>query len=87
MSFGKAIVATRAPSTEAYIQHGKTGLLVEPSDAEGMRQAILHLWRNPDETKRMGRAARQRFEENHTIDHLAQRVYNIALEVTGKRPE
>jgi hypothetical protein len=44
------------------------------------------LWRNPDETKRMGQAARQRFEENHTIDHLAQRVYNIALEVTGKRP-
>src|SRR5215216_6995112 len=81
MSFGNAIVATRAPSTETYIQHGETGLLVEPRDAEGMRQAILHLWRNPDEAMRMGQEARRRFEENHTIDKLAERVYRVALEV------
>jgi glycosyltransferase involved in cell wall biosynthesis len=81
MSFGKAIVATRAPSTETYIQHGVTGLLVEPRDVEGMRQAILHLWRNPDEAKRMGREARRRFEENHTIEKLAKSIYDVALEV------
>lgn len=81
MSFGKAIVATRAPSTETYIQHEVTGLLVEPRDVEGMRQAILRLWRNPDEVTRMGQEARRRFEENHTIDKLAQRIYEIALEV------
>lgn len=86
MSFGKAVVATRAPSTEAYIQHGETGLLVEPHDDEGMRQAILHLWRNPDEARRMGQAARRRFEENHTIDHLARRVYSIAQQVAGPLP-
>ncbi|HET6598284.1 MAG TPA: glycosyltransferase family 4 protein [Anaerolineales bacterium] len=81
MSFGKAVVATRAPSTETYLEHGKTGLLVEPGDIEGMRQAILHLWRNPDEAIRMGKEARQHFEENHTMDKLAQRVYDVALEV------
>jgi len=81
MSFGKAVVATRAPSTETYLEHGKTGLLVEPGDSEGMRQAILHLWENPDEATRMGKEARRRFEENHTMDKLAQRVYDIALEV------
>jgi glycosyltransferase involved in cell wall biosynthesis len=86
MSFGKAVVATRAPSTETYIQHGETGLLVEPHDVEGMRQAILHLWHNPDEAKRMGQAARRRFEENHTIDHLARRVYGIAQQVVGTQP-
>ena len=83
MSFGKAVVATRAPSTETYIQHGETGLLVEPHDVEGMRQAILYLWNNPDEARRMGQAARRRFEENHTIDHLARRVYSIAQQVAG----
>jgi glycosyltransferase involved in cell wall biosynthesis len=81
MCFGKAIVATRAPSTETYIKHGVTGLLVEPGDVEGMRQAILHLWRNPSEAMRMGQEARRCFEENHTINKLAQRVYDIALEV------
>jgi glycosyltransferase involved in cell wall biosynthesis len=81
MSFGRAVVATRAPSTETYVEHGETGLLVEPGDVDGMRQAILHLWENPDEVTRMGQAARRRFEENHTIDKLAQRVYDVALEV------
>jgi glycosyltransferase involved in cell wall biosynthesis len=86
MSFGKAVVATRAPSTETYLEHGETGLLVEPGDAEGMRQAILHLWRNPDEAIRMGQAARRHFEENHTIAHLARRVYGIAQQVMGSHP-
>jgi len=81
MSFGKAVVATRSPSTETYLEHGQTGLLVEPGNVEGMRQAILHLWRNPDEAARMGKEARRRFEENHTMDKLAERVYAIALEV------
>jgi glycosyltransferase involved in cell wall biosynthesis len=83
MSFSKAIVATRAPSTETYIQPGETGLLVEPGDVEGMRQAILRLWRNPDEARRMGQEARRRFEANHTIDKLAQRIHDIALQVAG----
>jgi glycosyltransferase involved in cell wall biosynthesis len=83
MSFGKAVVATRAPSTETYVQHGETGLLVQPQDVDAMRQAILYLWRNPDEAARMGEEARRRFEENHTIDKLAQRIHAVALEVYG----
>jgi glycosyltransferase involved in cell wall biosynthesis len=86
MSYGKAVVATRAPSTETYIQHGETGLLVEPHDVKGLRQAILQLWQNPDEARRMGQAARRRFEENHTIDHLARRVYGIAQQVMDSQP-
>lgn len=81
MSYGKAAVATRAPSTETYLEHGQTGLLVEPGDVAGMRQAILHLWRNPEESVRMGKEARRRFEEHHTMDKLAQRVYDVVLEV------
>jgi len=81
MSFSKAVVATRAPSTELYVQHGVTGLLVEPGDVEGMRHAILHLWRNPDEAIRMGNAARRCFEANYKIDRLAERVYGVAQEV------
>jgi glycosyltransferase involved in cell wall biosynthesis len=83
MSFGRAVVATRAPSTETYIQHGVTGLLVEPNDVAGMRQAILRLWNNPDEAEQMGQAARRRFEEHHTIDKLAQRIYQVVQEVAG----
>jgi glycosyltransferase involved in cell wall biosynthesis len=83
MAFGKAVVATRSPSTETYIHHGETGLLVEPRDVAGLRQAILQLWGNPKEARRMGLAARRRFEANHTIDKLAERIYGVVREVAG----
>jgi hypothetical protein len=41
------------------------------------------LWRNPDEVARMGLEARRRYEENYSIEKLAQRIYQVALEVTG----
>lgn len=85
MSFGKAVVATRAPGTEAYIQHGLTGLLVEPGDVQAMRQAILDLWRNPDVAAQMGKEGRRRFEEDHTMAKFARRTYDIALEVHRAR--
>ncbi len=81
MSFGKAVVATRSPGTETYIQHGLTGLLVEPGDVQAMRQALLHLWRNPDVAAQMGKEGRRRFEENHTMAKFARRTYDIVLEV------
>jgi glycosyltransferase involved in cell wall biosynthesis len=81
MSFGRAVVATRSPGTETYVEHGQTGLLVEPGDAQAMRQAILHLWRDPDEAARMGKEGRRRFEANFTMAKMAQRVYEVALEV------
>jgi rhamnosyl/mannosyltransferase len=83
MAFGKAVVASRAPSTETYLHHGETGLLVEPGDVAGLRQAILHLWRNPKEALRMGLAARRRFEADHTIEKLAERIYGVVREVAG----
>jgi glycosyltransferase involved in cell wall biosynthesis len=81
MSFGKAVVATRSPGTETYIQHGLTGLLVEPGDVQAMRQALLHLWRNPDVAAQMGKEGRRRFEEDHTMAKFAQRTYDVAQEV------
>jgi glycosyltransferase involved in cell wall biosynthesis len=81
MSFGKAVVATRSPGTETYVQHGVTGLLVEPGNVEAMRKALLHLWRNPDVAAQMGKEGRRRFKENHTMAKFALRTYDIAVEV------
>ena len=81
MSAGKAVIATRAPSPETYIEPGVTGRLVSPGDVEEMREAIVYLWQNPQETARMGQAARQRYEENYTFEKVAQRVQDILLKV------
>lgn len=81
MMLGKAIVATRTGSTVDYIDHGVTGLLVEPGDADGMHAAIQHLLEHPKEAEAMGKAARRRFEERHTFEAFAHRAYAILTEV------
>jgi glycosyltransferase involved in cell wall biosynthesis len=83
MCFGKAVIATRMSSSETYVEPGHTGMLVAPGDVTGMRQAILDLWNNQDEVIRMGKEARRQYDENHTMDKLAQRTYALALKVAG----
>jgi len=81
MGAGKAVVATRAPSTETYVEDGVTGLLVPPNNPEKMREAIFYLWQNPDKAAEMGREARRRFEKTYSFDKFAQRIHNILLKV------
>jgi glycosyltransferase involved in cell wall biosynthesis len=81
MSFGKAVVATRAPSTETYIEDGVTGLLVDPENVDHMRNTLERLWESPEQARQMGQAARRRFEEQHTIENLAQRIHEVLEKV------
>ncbi len=40
MALGKPVVVTRAPGVEEYVEHDKTGWLVEPGDADGLRARL-----------------------------------------------
>jgi glycosyltransferase involved in cell wall biosynthesis len=81
MSASKAIIASRTPSPEAYIQSGVNGILVPPHDVKALREAILHLWQSSEEATRMGRAARCQYEENYTFAKVGQRVQGILEKV------
>lgn len=81
MMMGKAIVATRTGSTVDYIEHGVTGLLVKPGDADGMRAAIQRLLEHSEEAATMGQAARRRFEDYHTFDAFAHRAHEIMVQL------
>ncbi len=48
--------------------NGETGILVEKQKPEEIAKAIAYLIENTDIRKKMGLAARKRFEENYTID-------------------
>lgn len=81
MSASKAIIASRTPSPEAYIQSGVNGILVPPHDVKALREAILHLWQSSEEATRMGQAARCQYEENYTFAKVGQRVQGILQKV------
>ncbi len=70
MRMGCAIIATRRSGVEDYIEHGKTGLLVEPYSTSALTEAIDRLWNDAELRNRLGKAAYQ-FAAEHCSDEAA----------------
>ncbi|MBU1694468.1 MAG: glycosyltransferase family 4 protein [Verrucomicrobia bacterium] len=60
--FEKAVVGTRTGALPEAIEHGKTGLLVEPGDPAALAGALMTLLGDPELRRRMGRRA---FEQRY----------------------
>lgn len=86
MMMGRPVIVTANPSMVDFVEHGVTGLLVEPGSASAMREAIVYLLERPAEAAQMGRAARQRYETIHTFEQFARRTHQILHEV-GQQTE
>lgn len=69
------MVATRIPGCLDSVQHGVTGLLVEPQDPAALVQGLRRLLRDPELRRRMGVSGRQfaaaRFSDRHVSELLA----------------
>ena len=62
MASGLALVVAAAPSADALIEHGHTGILIPPDDVERYEQEIIALVDDPPRRRKLGAAARQRSE-------------------------
>ena len=71
MSLGRPLVASRVGGLQDAVVDGETGLLVPVGDAHALAEALASLARDPERLKRMGEAARARFESHYTITHMA----------------
>jgi glycosyltransferase involved in cell wall biosynthesis len=74
MRMGRAIIATRCHGAEDYIQHGETGLLVDPQSVDDLKQAIEQLWHDPQLRQRLGNAAKQ-----YAAQHFSDEAAGVAL--------
>lgn len=59
LAMGKAIIATRTETVEAYITHGENGWLVPEGDADALRKAVALLLGDQALRRRLGQAARK----------------------------
>jgi glycosyltransferase involved in cell wall biosynthesis len=80
MACGLPVVASRSGGIPEVVQDGRTGLLVDPGDVDGLAAAIDRIFDNRELAARMGVAARARAEELFDWEHVAGRVAEIALE-------
>lgn len=78
---GRPAVATRVGGTPEVVEHGETGLLVEPGDAGALASALAGLLEDADRARRYGRAARRRAEQRFDIDRQVERTLELWREV------
>ncbi|AEG15310.1 glycosyl transferase group 1 [Desulfofundulus kuznetsovii DSM 6115] len=81
MAAGKPVVATNVRGNRDLVEHGKTGLLVELGDVDGLAAAIEKLVSNPEQRAAMGAAGREKIKEYSLEKVLAEMaaIYNRYL--------
>ncbi|HYO74412.1 MAG TPA: glycosyltransferase family 4 protein [Archangium sp.] len=83
MACGCAVVASRVGGIPELIQHGRTGLLVEPGDEAGFATALERLLDDPVLRRQLGEAARQRACESFELSHTVRRHLDWCEEAAG----
>jgi glycosyltransferase involved in cell wall biosynthesis len=84
MSLGKPAVVTSVGGVPDMVEHGRTGLIVPPGDPVSLASAVLEILGNSVLMKDLGKAARERYENNHRPELMARRLEELFLELTNR---
>lgn len=80
MAAGKPAIACTGQGISEVIEHGKTGMLVEPENEIELARALQTLLQNEDFRRRMGDSARNAVVERHTLLHQAESLIRVYRE-------
>lgn len=72
MAAGKAVVASRVGGLPELVEDSVTGLLIPPKDPPALAAAIAGLVSQRNRIKEMGENARERVEQNFTMERMAK---------------
>ena len=81
MAVGKPVIGTRLGGTAEQIEHGITGLLVDPGDAEQLADAMADFLDHPEKTTTMGAAAKERFLDRFEFEPFYRRMLDLYREL------
>ena len=84
LSLGKAVVTTRGAAVADYVRDGVEGILVEPGDVEGYREALVRLATDVELRCACEAAARARAPE-FTYGAFGGALVDLCLEVMAER--
>ena len=73
-AFRKPVVGTAVCGVPDAVEHGVSGLLVEPNDESALADSIIRLLSNPKEARQLGENGRRRVEDGLTWLHSAEKM-------------
>jgi glycosyltransferase involved in cell wall biosynthesis len=83
MAASKPVIATRVGAIPKVIKDGETGLLVDPGDVNGLRDALARLLADSDLCRRLGSAGHDWVSRNYTSEAMALKYRQMYDEVLG----
>jgi glycosyltransferase involved in cell wall biosynthesis len=84
MAFRVPVVATKVGGIPEIVADGESALLVRPSDAQALHDAIRHLLTNPQDAKRLSARAHDLAAMRHTPEARARHLIEIYRGVLGR---
>jgi len=83
--FGKPLISCEIGTGTSYINnHFRTGLIVPPSNPKALADAMTWLLLHPDESKKMGKAAREQYQLFFTASKMAKSYYNVYHKILSR---
>ncbi len=79
------VIASDVPGVRTIVRRGETGLLVQPKDMQGLRDAMTQLLINEDTRRDMGERARQFVLEQFSWDRHVDGLMEVYREVCASR--
>ncbi|HAZ30432.1 TPA: glycosyltransferase family 1 protein [Candidatus Acetothermia bacterium] len=76
MAAGKPVVATNVRGSRDLVEDGATGLLVEVGDVPGLARALIHLLRDEELRRRMGKAGQAKVRD-YALDRVLDEMASI----------
>jgi len=77
MLLKKPIVATNIFGVDEIIEHGKTGILVEPKNPDSIADAVIELLNDKKKAKTLGAAAHKRVLDRFTLDKTVSKIEQL----------
>ena len=74
MRAGLPIVASRVGGVPEMIEDGVSGILYDAGDEVALAVALERLWRDPEQARHLGAAARRRYEERFTLGAMHEGI-------------
>jgi glycosyltransferase involved in cell wall biosynthesis len=85
MAMALPTAATRVGMVPEVMEHGETGMIVEPGDSAGLAHAISALVADGDLRGRMGQQARAKAIEDFSIDLMVERYLALFASAYRRR--
>lgn len=87
MSLKKPVVVTNVGAIPELVVDGKTGILVEPRDHEGLAEAIVKLLSKVDLANQMGEEGQKLFHANFSVERMVDSTSKVYIGLLRAKKE